>query len=196
MPDLTAMDACDFLSPRNVLDLAVLGVASERARTAAEVISVVKRVGGARFQPTTDVIAGRIAALAEAGLLTSTPEAAPACAAGEIRWRPSASGRAHVQRLLMTESDSPADALAAVCACLKICFLEMLEPDARDAVIVDLMAAHRRALHQAQAALTGCPCRCAFVQRYLARDVERWESELIWLEALAGEVETARPWRL
>ena len=64
------MDAGDFLSPRDVLDLAVLGVASERARTAAEVISVVKRVGGARFQPTTDVIAGRIAALAEAGLLT------------------------------------------------------------------------------------------------------------------------------
>jgi hypothetical protein len=27
-------------------------------------------------------------------------------------------------------------------------------------------------------------------------DVERWESELVWLEALAGEVESARPWRL
>lgn len=190
------MDAGDFLSPSNVLDLAVLGVTSERARTAAEIIAVVKRVGGARFQPTADVIAGRIAALAEAGLLTSTPDAAPARAAGEIRWLPSASGRAHVQRLLMTQSASPADTLAAVCACLKICFLEMLEPDARDAVIVDLMAAHRRALDQAQAALAGCPCRCAFVQRYLARDVERWEAELIWLEALAGGVDAARPWRL
>jgi DNA-binding PadR family transcriptional regulator len=196
MPDLTAMDACDFLSPRNVLDLAVLGVASERARTAAEVISVVKRVGGARFQPTADVIAGRIAALAEAGLLTSTPDAAPARDSDEVRWLPSPSGHARVQRLLTTQSASPADALAAVCACLKICFLEMLEPEARDAVIVDLMAAHRRARDQAQAALAGCPCRCAFVQRYLARDVERWESELIWLEALAGEVESARPWRL
>jgi DNA-binding PadR family transcriptional regulator len=195
LPDSTAMGACDFLSPRNVLDLAVLGVASERPRTAAEVISVVKRVGGARFQPTTDVVAGRIATLAEAGLLTSTPDAAPAHAS-EVRWLPSASGRAHAQRLLMTQSASPADASAAVCACLKICFLEMLEPDARDAVMVDLMAAHRRALDQAQAALAGCPCRCAFVQRYLARDVERWESELIWLEALAGEVESARPWRL
>jgi hypothetical protein len=58
------------------------------------------------------------------------------------------------------------------------------------------MAAHRRALHQAQAALAGCPCRCAFVQRYLARHVERWEAELIWLGALAGEVETARLRRL
>jgi hypothetical protein len=33
------------------------------------------------------------------------------------------------------------------------------------------------------------------VQRCLARDVERWEAELIWLEALVGEVALARPWR-
>jgi Putative AphA-like transcriptional regulator len=188
------MDAGDFLSPSAVLDLAVLGVASERPRTTGEVIGVVKRMGGARFQPTTDVIAGRIAALAEAGLLTPVPDGAPGRASREMRWRPSASGRTHVQRLLMTQSAPPEHALAAVCACLKICFLEMLEPDARGAVMVDLMAAHRRALNEAQAALTGCPCRCAFVQRYLARDVERWEAELTWLEALAGEVATARPW--
>jgi Putative AphA-like transcriptional regulator len=190
------MDAGDFLSPSAVLDLAVLGIASERARTAAEVISVVKRVGGVRFQPTADVIAGRIAALAEAGLLTSAPDGALGRTSGEIRWRPSASGRTHVQRLLMTQSAPPAGALAAVCACLKICFLDVLDPDARGTVIVDLMAAHRRALTQAQAALTGCPCRCASVQRYLARDVERWEAELVWLEALAGEVATAPRWRL
>jgi hypothetical protein len=71
----------------------------------------------------------------------------------------------------------------------------MLEPVARDALMVDLMGAHRRALSQAQAALSSCPCRCVFVQRCLARDVERWEAELIWLEALGSEVAPARPWR-
>jgi DNA-binding PadR family transcriptional regulator len=187
-------DVGAFLSPSAGLDLAVLGLASERARTAAEVISVVKRVGGTRFRPTTDVIAGRIAALAEAGLLT-TADGAPGPAPAEMRWRPSASGRAHVERLLLSQSAPPADALAALCACLKICFLEMLEPEARGAVMLDLLAAHRRALDQAQAALTGCPCRCALVQRCLARDVERWEAELGWLEELAGEIATARPWR-
>jgi hypothetical protein len=185
------MDAGDVPSPGNVLDLAVLGVASERARTTVEIVAVVKRVGGARFQPTVDVIGGRIAALAEAGLLTPAPGSA---AAGP--WRPSAAGRAHVEQLLMMPSGSPVAALAAVCTCLKICFLDLLEPGARDAVIDDLMAGHRRALDEAQAALSGCPCRCAFVQRCLARDVERWEAELGWLEALANEVETARPWRL
>ena len=189
---MTAVDADDFLSPSDVLDLAVLGVASERARTAAEVISVVKRVGGGRFRPTTDVIAGRIATLAEAGLLTPLPDQTPARMPDEVRWQPSASGRAQAQRLLMAQSAAPADALAAVCACLKICFLGMLAPDARDAVVGDLLAAHRRALGQAQAALTGCPCRCAFVRRCLAREVERWEAELTWLEALAGELATVR----
>ena len=48
------------LSPGIVLELAVLGVLSERARTAAEVIAIVKRLGGAHFQPTSEVIAGRL----------------------------------------------------------------------------------------------------------------------------------------
>jgi Putative AphA-like transcriptional regulator len=182
------LEAAELLSPSDVLDLAVLGVTSEHARPVAEVIAVVKRVGGARFQPTAEVIAGRIAALAEAGLLTPV-----AGAAAGVLWRPSRAGRARVERLLVMQSGSPVSALAAVCASLKICFLEMLEPDARDAVIDGLMAAHRRALHDAQAALAGCPCRCAFVQRYLAHDVERWQAELSWLEALAKDVETARP---
>jgi hypothetical protein len=157
------------LSPSNLLDLAVLGILSERARTAADVIAIVKRLGGARFQPTSDVVAGRIAALIETGLLTALPDDMP----GDVRWQPAASGRAYLQRLLMMPSAAPVDALAAVCACLKICFLEMLEPATRDALMVDLVGAHRRALGQAQAALTSCPCRCVFVQRCLARDVER-----------------------
>jgi Putative AphA-like transcriptional regulator len=181
------MDASGFLSPREVLDLAVLGVTGERARTAAEVINVVKRIGGARFQPTADVIAGRVAALAELGLLVAARSSS-----GEAAWRPSAAGQAHVERLLLTPSGSPANALAAVCASLKLCFLELLQPAARDAVIDDLKAAHRRARDEAQAALTGCPCRCAFVQRCLARDVERWQAELCWLEALASELEARR----
>jgi hypothetical protein len=179
------MEACVFLAPSEVLDLAVLGVTSERARTGAEVVAAIKHIGAARFEPITDVIVGRVAALAEAGLLIAEPSGSSA----EVLWRPSAAGQAHVERLLLTPSGSPANALAAVCACLKLCFLELLEPDARDAVIDDLRAAHRRALDQAQAALTACPCRCALVQRCLARDVERWEAELSWLEALSSEYE-------
>jgi DNA-binding PadR family transcriptional regulator len=185
------VDADDVLSSSNVLDLAVLGILSERARTAAEVVAITKRLGGGRFQPTSDVIAGRMASLVETGLLAPLPDEV----AGELPWQLTASGRAHVQRLLMMPSAPPVNALAAVCACLKICFLELLESDARNAVLDDLMAAHRRALRQAEGALSNCPCRCALVQRYLAREVERWADELTWLEGLAGDLALVEAWR-
>lgn len=182
------MQCCALLSPSEVLDLAVLGVTSERARSAAEVVAAVKHIGAARFQPIADVIVGRVVALAEAGLLNATRNAS----SGEVVWRPSPAGQAHIERLLLRPSGSPVHALAAVCAALRFCFLELLQPDAREAVVEDLVAAHRRALDEAQAALTGCPCRCGFVQRWLARDVERWEAELCWFEALASEFAIAR----
>src|SRR5918996_3727623 len=122
------MNASVFLSPSEVLDLAVLGVTSERARTAAEVVAAVKYIGARRFQPVTDVVVGRVAALAEAGLLVSARPGS----SGEVAWRPSAAGRAHVERLFLVPSSAPANALAALCACLKLCFLELLQPAARD----------------------------------------------------------------
>jgi hypothetical protein len=183
--DSRAMNFWVVLSPSEVLDLAVLGVTKEQARTAAEVVAAVKHIGAARFQPITDVIVGRLLALAEAGLLIS----ARSGSSGEVAWRPSPAGQEHMERLALTPSGSPTNALAAVCASLKLCFLELLRPDAREAVIEDLLAAHRRALDEAEAALIGGRCRCAFVQRWLARDVERWQAELCWLEALASEVE-------
>jgi DNA-binding PadR family transcriptional regulator len=171
-----------------MLDLAVLGVASERARTTSDVVAAVKQVGAGRFQPVTDVILGRLGALAEAGLLS----AARTGSGGEAVWRLSLAGRAYMERLLLLPSGPPVDALAAACACLKICFLELLQPDAREAVIEDLLAAHRHALDEAQAALTRCAWRCPLLQRFLARDVERWEAEVGWLDGLAREFETTR----
>jgi hypothetical protein len=182
------MDAGDLLSPSEVLDLAVLGVTSERAQTAADLVAAVKEVGAARFQPVTDVILGRVGALAKAGLLNPVR----AGASGEVVWRPSPAGRAYMERLLLMPSGPPVHALAAACACLKLCFLELLQPAAREAVIEDLLAGHRHALGQAQAALIGCAWRCPSLQRCLARDVERWEAEVCWLDALAREFETAR----
>jgi DNA-binding PadR family transcriptional regulator len=145
------MNAGDLLSPSQVLDLAVLGVTSERARTAADVVAAVKEVGAARFQPVTDVILGRVGALAEAGFLSAERTGS----SGDVVWRPSCAGRAYMERLLLMPSGPPVHALAAACACLKLCFLELLQPEAREAVIEDLLAAHRHALDDAQAALTG-----------------------------------------
>lgn len=169
------------LSPRTVLDLAVLGVASERPRSRRELTVAVRHIGGRRFQPTVDVVAGRVGALVAAGLLVPVADDG-----AETLWQPSPAGRAHIHRLLLMRSEPPVDALAALCACLKICFLELLDGAARRAVLDDLLAAHRSALSDAEAALAGCPCRCALVQRYLAHEIERWRAELGWLEGLRG----------
>jgi hypothetical protein len=84
----------------------------------------------------------------------------------------------------MLSSGSPGEALAAVCARLKICFAGMLDPEARGAMLDDLLGAHRRELARARAALERCEHASPFARRCLARDVERWEAELGWLEAL------------
>jgi DNA-binding PadR family transcriptional regulator len=168
-------------SPSDVLDLAVLGVVSEQPASAAELVAAVRRVGGgARFEPTADVVNGRIAALARAGLLAPTADEL----AGQRCWRASEAGRARLRDLLMLPSGSPGEALAAVCARLKICFVDRLDPDARGAMLDDLLGAHRRELAQARAALERCEHPSPFVRRCLIRDVERWDAELGWLEAL------------
>jgi Putative AphA-like transcriptional regulator len=170
----------DSWSPGNVLDLAVLGVLSEQPASAPEVVASVRRVGGVSFQPTAEVVNGRIAALARAGLLAPAPDQL----ADQPCWRSSQAGRARLHDLLMLPSGSPEEAMAGVCARLKICFVDMLEPEARGAMLDDLLGAHRRELARARAALGRCERSWPFARRCLVRDVERWEAELGWLEAL------------
>lgn len=67
------MSTSDSSSPSNVIDLAVRGVLNERAYSSRELLAAVRHIGGGRFQPSAEVVAGRIAALAEAGLLAPLP---------------------------------------------------------------------------------------------------------------------------
>ena len=174
------MISSDIWSPGNALDLAVLGVLSEQPAGAAEVVAAVRRVGGARFQPTADVVHGRIAALARAGLLTPASDRG----AGQRCWRASHGGRLRLRELLMLPSGSPGEALTEACVRLKICFVGMLDPEARGTMLDDLLGAHRRELAEARAALERSEHASPFARRCLVRDVERWEAELGWLEAL------------
>ena len=176
------MISSDTWTPGHVLDLAVLGVVSEQPAGAPEVVAAVRRVGGgASFQPTADVVHGRIAALARAGLLVPASDQA----SGQRCWRASQGGRLRLRDLLVLPSGSPGEALAAVCVRLKICFVDMLDREARGAMLDDLLGAHRRELALARAALERRPHPSPFARRCLVRDVERWEAELAWLEALS-----------
>jgi hypothetical protein len=173
------MAALSAMATTEVLDLAILGVTSYGPTTCETIVRVVQRIGGAKFRPTGEVIGNRMGALLEAGCLISLdPEESPA------RIELSAMGRSAIQRLLHRSTLGPGEALGAVCQTLRLCLLELMPPDLRREVVGDVIAANRRELARARAALERCPCQCRFVERCLARDVQRWEAELLWLEDL------------
>jgi hypothetical protein len=93
----------------------------------------------------------------------------------------------------MLPSGSPGEALAAVCARLKICFVDRLDPDARGAMLDDLLGAHRRELAQARAALERCEHPSPFVRRCLIRDVEAGTRSSAGSRRCACSPPTARP---
>jgi DNA-binding PadR family transcriptional regulator len=173
------MATAGMMTATGVLDLAILGVVSEGATTSETIVGVVKRIGGGKFRPTAEVIDNRIGALLEAGCLTPL-EAGKWPGRVEL----SAVGRSAIQRLLHGSTLAPGEALGSICQTLRVCLLELLPPELRREVLGEAIAANRRELAHARAALERCPCQCRFVERCLARDVERWEAELLWLEDL------------
>lgn len=173
------------MKPSQLIDLAVLGILSEGPAPAATLARLVKRLGAPGFVPTTDVIDTRIGHLLAEGSLAPRGGAMLAL---------TARGRERIRELLRAGGPSPAEALGAACQRLRVCLLDLLPAPAREEVIADMIACHRRELDQARDALKRCPCRCRFVERCLAREVERWESELGWLASFAGETPAPGWW--
>lgn len=166
------------MKPSELIDLAVLGILSEGPASAPTLPRLVKRLGAPAFVPTTDVIETRLGHLLADGAVN-------AAAGGVLEL--TARGRQRIPDLLRAAGPSPAEALGAACHRLRVCLLDLLPPANRDEVIEDMIACHRRELDCARNALERCPCRCRFVERCLAREVARWESELGWLESIAIE---------
>jgi hypothetical protein len=169
------------MSPSDVIDLAILGVLSEGPASVPTLTRVVKRLGQPRFAPTSEVVVTRIERLLARSRIARTPDACDELMLTER-------GCAAVADLLRGAGPSPAEALGAVCQTLRVCLLDMVAPDLQRDIVVDMIQAHRLERDRAVRALACCPCRCRFVERYLARDVERWEAEISWLETIANDV--------
>ena len=176
----TAMRACD------VIDLAILGILSEGPIPAPTVVRAVKQVGLPRLMPTSEVVEGRI------GRLLAEGRVAVAEVEGELVLTEHGCGA--IADLLRAAGPSPAEALGAVCQTLRICLLDRVAPEVRQEIVADMIHAHRRERDRARRALTRCPCRCRFVERCLARDVERWDAEIGWLETIAEDAALGRTW--
>jgi DNA-binding PadR family transcriptional regulator len=169
------------MSPTDVIDLAILGVLSEGPASVTTLTRVIKQLGQPRFAPTSEVVMNRIERLCAQGRIEATPDTFDELMVTER-------GRAAVADLLRGAAPSPAETLGAVCQTLRVCLLDMVAPEARGDIVDDMIQAHRLERDRAVRALACCPCRCRLVQRYLARDVERWETEISWLEAIADDV--------
>jgi hypothetical protein len=173
------------MSPSDIIDLAILGVLSEGPASVTTVTRVVKRLGQPRFAPTSEVVMTRIERLIARGRIAATPDACDELMLTER-------GCSAVAELLRRAGPSPAEALGGVCQTLRVCLLDMVAPDLRRDIVDDMIEAHRRELDRAMEALARCPCRCRFVERCIARDVERWEAEISWLEAIANDLVAER----
>ena len=169
------------------VDMAVLGLLSERPRPVEELVGAVKAVGGERFTPTAAFIEGRLAQLLEAGCLERQHEGERQHG-GERQYerqyeqlRTTRFGAAHLARLLCLEVDPGAAALAAFCTTLKLSLLDLVGPESRREVVASLLQTGRRrasALRMARWADGADPV----VQRCLALEREREAHELRWLQ--------------
>lgn len=168
----------------DVLDLAVLGAAVEAALPVGALPVILREIGGDAVTPTLDVIAGRAADLVARGLLVEVP-----MPGGDISAvTTSAAGQRHA-RALMQRPGPPVDSpLGAVADRLRLCLLDLLEPDDRAAVLAQLETVRRERLGRLRRAETCCPCRRGFMRRWLAHETDRLDAELGWIGRLAGDI--------
>lgn len=165
------------LSVGDLIDLAALGLLSERPQPPDDVVTFVKNAGGLHFSPTADVVMERLGRLVELGYAIEESTAG-------ISWlQITESGRARLVRLLHCDTDPSAAALSQLCTVLKLCFLDLLAPALRREVADSLLAAsegRRRDLER----LCVDACRCPAVERCLTRAVAREDAELAWLRGI------------
>ena len=167
------MNSTAVMSSSTAVDLALLGLLAERARSLDELVGAVKVMGGDRFTPTAAFIEGRVADLIETGCLEWEPGSDRLCA--------TRAGTAHLARLLCLEIDPGAAGLWAFCTTLKLSLLDQVRAECRRTVVATLLCAGRRrasALEMAQWAA----CDGRVMERCLALEQEREALELRWLE--------------
>jgi Putative AphA-like transcriptional regulator len=130
------MNSTVVMSSSTAVDLALLGLLAERARSLDELVGGVKVMGGDRFTPTSAFIAGRVADLIATGCVERQPDS--------DRVGATRAGTAHLARLLCLEIDPGAAALWAFCTTLKLSLLHQVRAECRRAVVATLLGAGRR----------------------------------------------------
>lgn len=162
--------------------MAVLGIVHEGFTRFAEIVPAAKSLAGLDWQPTGDVLAGALENALADGLLIVT----------EAGYALADEGRLRLAELVQASPATERGGTGRTAAALKVCFLGALDGDARDLVLDDLT---RLQQGQLQALLDGCarcPASGVCARIWIAREIERMRSEIVWLGTLRAELWQAR----
>ncbi len=188
----TARDpSARMLCSGDIIDLAVLGAAADGPLPVGALPVILREIGGDAMSPTIEVVMARASALVARGLLAEAPTLGGGMLRGSWAVAASDAGRRHA-RSLMRRPGPPVDSpLGAVADRLRLCLLDLLEPAERGAVLAQLEAARIERRDRLRRAETHCPCRHAFMRRWLAHETGRLDAELSWIGTLARDSSAA-----
>ncbi|MEM8950125.1 MAG: hypothetical protein AAGC99_12420 [Pseudomonadota bacterium] len=167
----------EVLNSKTLVDLALLGFASDQVQTASVLIARIKRAGGDQFTPTADFIRERLASLVGMGHVEVTGDG------DELVATPN--GRNQILRLLRLELDPTASALRTVCTTLKLCLLDLVDEETRVEIVSTLCCSRDCCPNQSpDMALPNCP----LMTRYLTIEKKRQLQEnRFWQDTLLEE---------
>lgn len=159
------------LRPDDFATLAVLGVVREGCAAFDEVLTAAKALADADWQPTADVLAAAMTRVLDDALLRQ----------GADGFAITDDGEACLKALIEAAPASSRGAAARTAAALKVCFLDVLDPAARQDVLDDLIGLHCRDLDALIDGCGGCPAAGTCPRLWIAREIARMKSEIAWL---------------
>lgn len=175
-------------TPKDATQLAILGVVCRAPALGTEIVSLVKHIVGRAWQPTSDVIAVTLEGLLGHGLVRRAD-------AGRdwdtTRYTITDEGRQVLHDLLRAPLPGSTAGLDGSAVALKVCFLDLLEPDEQSAQITEMLGRYDVEIAHFREALARCACEWTYVPGWMELEVARLTAERDWFRGLRGRLTAA-----
>ncbi len=169
------------LQPHELIDLCLLILAADGHVPAGRALEIVQKMGAPEFQPTRDVVAGRVQQLQAAGNVVLDTDA-PHAMVAELRL--TALGREYAASLVTTRR-SPDCGYLRLCFALKLALADLLSEADRRAILAQLLQEHDSAERDADAAARNCPAHTPALRAWWAQQAAQRHAERALLQDLA-----------
>lgn len=161
--------------------MAVLGIVHEGFRRFGEIVPAAKSLARPDWQPTADVLANALDGALEERYLAPTKS-------GYALTR---NGRLRLATFVRAPVESARGRTARTATALKVCFLRAVDDNQRDVVIAELARLQEDELRALVEGCAACPSSGRCTRLWIAREIERIRSEIIWLDTLKHELARA-----